>query len=444
MRAVFALAVLSAALYGWLAGLGDLRSHLPVYLAVHAVLLGLMLAAWRCVRGGGGRAERLVLGAALGFRLIAAAGEPALSDDVNRYVWDGRAQVQGIHPYRYAPDDPALQDLRDEGWKRINHPQLKTAYPPLAQMLFAFLAALRAGPRGFKLAMGLLDFGVVLALAFHLRRRSLPRERLLLYAWNPLAVMEAAGSGHCEPLGMVLLLFSMALFLRGRGRTLSTLAMAGAAHAKILPVVLLPGYVRRVGWRQALVLILALASLAVPYSLWGPAMGSGLLDYATRWEGNAFLFAGVRAAAEALDTGRFLQGVLAGLRAAMGDRLVPWDWLVRHVWPGDIARLLVGLAAVGWAIAVGWLARPEDMAEESCLVLGGVLLLSPTLHPWYLLWVLPFAAVFLSRGFLLLAALAPLSYLGGAGDVPWSVRLVEFVPPLACLLWDGLRRPFVC
>ena len=72
--------------------------------------------------------------------------------------------------------------------------------------------------------------------------------------------------------------------------------------------------------------------------------------------------------------------------------------------------------------------------------MGGVLLLSPTLHPWYLLWVLPFASAYLSRGWLLLAALAPLAYTGVPGDVPWGVRCLEFVPPLGLMVWDGIKR----
>ena len=71
----------------------------------------------------------------------AAWGEPMLSDDVYRYVWDGRVQLEGVHPYRYAPVDPALGTLRDAHvFPRINHPEVPTIYPPLAQSLFAGLA----------------------------------------------------------------------------------------------------------------------------------------------------------------------------------------------------------------------------------------------------------------------------------------------------------------
>ena len=87
-----------------------------------------------------------------------------MSDDLYRYLWDGRVQLHGVHPYAHAPEDQALAGLRDEHWERVNHPEVKTIYPPLAQGTFLVLAAVGAGPLGVKLTMGLLDFGVVLAL----------------------------------------------------------------------------------------------------------------------------------------------------------------------------------------------------------------------------------------------------------------------------------------
>ena len=179
---ILALATSAAILYAGLAVLGDLTAHTGAFLAIHGALLVVMAAAWWVARGAGPRVLGLALGAALLFRVVMALGSPALSDDVYRYVWDGRVQLHGIHPYLHAPADPALESLRDSDWERINHPELETIYPPLAQVLFAGLAALGAGVRGFKMAAGLADFAVVLALAYLLRRLSLPPDRVLLYA----------------------------------------------------------------------------------------------------------------------------------------------------------------------------------------------------------------------------------------------------------------------
>ena len=129
-RIILGLSAAAAAVYLFLALAGDLRIHPIPYLAAHAALVAAMLAAWRLV-GHDHRSLSLALAAALLFRLVATAGAPSLSDDVQRYVWDGRVQLHGVHPYAHAPADEALAGLRDDGWKRINHPEVRTIYPPL-------------------------------------------------------------------------------------------------------------------------------------------------------------------------------------------------------------------------------------------------------------------------------------------------------------------------
>jgi hypothetical protein len=434
---ILVLALAAALILGGLAGAGDLRGRPGVFLPAHAALLGLMVGGWLVVRRGGTRTFRAMLVAALLFRLVAAWGEPLLSDDVYRFVWDGRVQLHGIHPYAHAPDDPALGELRDASWERINHPELRTIYPPLSQGLFLGLAALGAGPVGFKLAFGLIDFGVVLLLGLLLRRSGRPRDRLVWYAWNPLAVIEAAGSGHPEPLGAALLVVGVVLLAGGRAAG-SAAALGAAIHAKLLPLVLLPGWVRRTRVRGAVVLVLVLVVLWLPYALTGPAVGSGLFDYAERWERNAFVFAGLREALVWLDSGEVLKGWIGGLRGVLGDGFVPWDRIEAHVWPPELARVVVALLLVAWIVRLQ-LVRRLDAGDEIRLTLGAALLLAPTLHPWYVLWILPFASVVQSWGWLWLAAAVPLAYLGQA-DVPLWARLVQYVPLYAWGIAAYLRH----
>ncbi len=398
------------------------------YLGAHALLVLLMLLAWR-VAGAGAAVLQTAVGAALVFRVVAACGEPTLSDDVFRYVWDGRVQLHGVHPYAHAPDDPALADLRDESSARINHPELRTIYPPLAELAFAALAAPRWGVRAFQLGFGILDFGVVLALARLLARAGLPRERVVLYAWNPLPILECAGNGHVEPLGLVLLVLSAVAVTAGR-RGLAAAALGGAIQAKLLPLLLVPGYVRRFRPRHALVLALVVLGLAVPYAATGPAFGSGLADYAARWEFNALGFAAVRSALVALDTGSALVPLV--------DAVAPWDRAYRLVWPEPLARLVVGLALAGW---IAWVVsrRIADPVREAIAILGALLLLAPTVHPWYVLWILPFAAAQRSWPWLVFAALVPLAYTARNGDVGWTVRAIEYGPVLALLALDAAR-----
>ncbi len=433
---ILALAGISAISYAALAARGDLTADIPVFLVFHGALVAFMVAGWTVVRSAGKGVYRLAIGAALLFRVVAALGEPALSDDVYRYMWDGRVQIHGTHPYLDAPADPALEPLRDENWSRINHPEVRTIYPPLAQMFFAALAALGAGPVTIRLAVGLLDFGVVLVLAALLRRLGFPRDRVVLYAWNPLAVMETAASGHYEPLAVLLVLVGLVTMI-GKQAARSAAAVAGAIQAKLVPIVLLPAFVRRWRVREIAVFAAVIVALALPYALTGPAIGAGLFDYAERWERNAFAFHFVFAAIDALDPTPVLKDALATLKDRLGERALPWDWLYRHVWPQHLARAVMALAAFAWILSLAF-RQGLDVTRECYLVLAGVLLLLPTMHPWYVLWVLPLAALYLSRGWLLFAALVPLSYLGGEGEVSMTVRLFQYVPALGLMAWDTL------
>jgi hypothetical protein len=439
---LFGLGAVSAAIYLGLSFAGDLREHIGLLLAAHAVLAGLMLLAFVLVRRHPALLRAAIV-AGLLFRLLSVLGPPRLSDDVYRYVWDGRVQAHGIQPYRHAPDAPALAELRDDAWSKINHPQLSTIYPPLAEMAFALLARLGAGPSGFRFAMGLFDFGVVLALVWLLRRVGGAPENVLLYAWNPLAVLETAGSGHIEPLGLLFLVL-WAICLARRRWVGATLALAAAIDVKLVAALLVPGYLRRAGAIAGIALLLAVALPFVPYAIaGGPLTGTGLAAYAGSWEHNASFYAGIEAATRWLDSVVPLNELVASLHHALGARWFPWDLLARHAFPRDLARALAGLIlfVFAWTAGRGLGLAPQ---REALRTIGAALLLSPTVHPWYLLWLLPFAAASRTWSWLVWSALAPLAYWSGAaGDVPWAVRAVEYVPLLILLAWERSRRDYL-
>jgi hypothetical protein len=166
-------------------------------------------------------------------------------------------------------------------------------------------------------------------------------------------------------------------------------------------------------------------------------VGSGLHDYAERWERNALAYAGLERALSWIDIAARLKPLVDLGRRTL-DLPLPWEALYRAVWPREVARMLVAAALGGWVVVV-FARRLEDPVHEALLILGGMLLLSPTVHPWYLLWALPFAAARLSGGWLLLGALVPLAYCGATGDVPWMLRSIEYGPPLALMAYAAWR-----
>src|SRR5215510_12433871 len=100
---------------------------------------------------------------------------PTLSDDMYRYIWDGRVQAQGISPYRYPPNAPALTYLRDTDiYPHINRKNVVTVYPPAAEAAYALLwRIVPDNVRWFQIAMasgGLLAGALLIGLLRDLGR----------------------------------------------------------------------------------------------------------------------------------------------------------------------------------------------------------------------------------------------------------------------------------
>src|SRR2546428_4760060 len=95
---------------------------------------GTMLLARVCAQPERRFVVLFVFSVAVGSRIIAFAAPPLLSDDLHRYLWDGKLLASGINPYDYRPLDPALQPFHDEHFNRLNSRHWYSVYPPLMQV----------------------------------------------------------------------------------------------------------------------------------------------------------------------------------------------------------------------------------------------------------------------------------------------------------------------
>ena len=188
---------------------------------------------------------------AVGLRLAIL---PVLAgDDLWRYRWEGRIQLHGFNPYQLAPDAPALVPLRDAEWNRISHLNFPAIYPPLTELTFAALAAVKMPVFGYKLLFALIDLGVVFLLRRLLARGPEPPEAAAWYAWNPLAVYAAAGAAHFDGLMVLPLLGAIWLLERAVVENRASAAWGSAALLgvsaafKIVPLALVPVWWVRAG-----------------------------------------------------------------------------------------------------------------------------------------------------------------------------------------------------
>jgi alpha-1,6-mannosyltransferase len=373
------------------------------------------------------------------FRATLFLATPVLSHDIERYLWDGRVLLSGHNPYADPPAAESLAGLRDGRYERMDHIEVGTIYPPVAQLLFAAGAALGPGVLGIKAALIFADLLTMALLRRLLRMRGLPPGRLLLYAWNPLAVVEVAWSGHLEPAGVACVLIAAAGIIQKRDLR-ATLALTIAGLVKVLPFALFLPLLRSLRARALLLAPIVVAAAFWPFRSAGPDLFDGLGTYAGRWAANESLFGLVRAATVRLDPTPVLKGAIAFLRTRV-PRSEPLDLLYPYVYPEHLARAACALAALVFAVLL--LRRRVEPLRALYLMTGALLLLSPTLHPWYLLWILPWLCLFPSRAWLLLSGLVVLAYanIGSAGSGhdphPW-VRAAEYVPFYALLALDGL------
>jgi len=342
----------------------------------------------------------LVLIVAALLRLPLLFSEPYLSDDVYRYVWDGRVQAAGINPYRHVPDAPELEALRDEDvYPNINRSDYAvTIYPPAAQLFFLLATRVSESVTWMKASLLVWEGLAIALLVLLLRRAGRPDSLVLLYAWHPVPLWEFAGSGHLDAAAIACIL--AALLARERGRS----ALAGAALGiatlfKLYPVGLYPALWRPGDRRMPAALAATISIGYLPFL----GVGRGVLGFLPEYVREEGLQRGTRY-------------YLLNVARSLGARLDPAVYLVP-----------VGLSLAALAAWIALRRRPRDDFAGACLLLASaaVVAFSPR-YTWYFAWLLPLAALRTSAPVLLLGLLSFLLYFEGWSTL-WTGALI-YVP----------------
>lgn len=376
-----------------------------------------------------------ILSIAALLRLLLLPLPPTLSDDVYRYVWDGRIANEGLDPYRVAPDDSRLEPLRDELWERLPHRQVPTVYPPLAMSLFSIAARFSAPVLTLKLALVLLDLLTCALLLRIAASYGIAQERVVWYAWNPLAVLEVAGMGHVDALGGAAAVLTVFLLTSGRRRAIpAALAAAAAVLAKLIPLVALPAWSRLSGrWWLFLALAIAVSgAFLAPMALAGGGIPGGFLAFGVSWEFNGPLFEPLWRLYDGIGVERWISDSLDRIKIRTGEHDF-WNRFYPFNYPQFLAKLTLGLAML---VQLARVSRHRHPVVATGLVFATVLVFSATVYPWYLLWVLPWAALCRQPAWLYLSFGLLLSYLPQTTDLallPWLFLVIW--APFAALLF---------
>lgn len=452
------MAPLLAANLGLLAAF-DLTRHLVLALVMAGLGFAALPFAVRRLEAEGARsgpsglgtAGAAVLAGAVLLRLPLLALPPTLSDDVLRYLWDGKVLAAGYNPYALAPGAPELAHLRAEVRRLPPHPEVATIYPPLAMAAFSIAAQLPLPILSWKLLATAADLGACALLIRLARRSGLPEGRAAWYAWNPLVTLEVAGMGHVDALGVAAVLAAVSLLpaaaegVAGGATARSAARRAAAAGAwaaagvlvKLAPLAAFPLWARRSG-RTAVFLGagLALASAGVlPVVAATGGIPPGLTRYAVSWEFNGPLHEPLWRLLDRAGAAPALARVVEALEHRTGEYQA-WDWIYPLLYPQLLAKAALALLAA--AAVVASLAERRPVGGTGRLF-GRLVLASATLYPWYLLWVLPWAALARHRAWLALSGLVLLSYLPQARGIPlmpW-VYLAIWVPFFVLLVAEA-------
>ena len=355
-------------------------------------VLPLAAALWAAFAGGvllirrlpARQAVPLILLGAIAVQLAALSAPPQGSDDLYRYIWDGRVQAAGIDPYSYSPAAPQLAALRDPflwpqhstawcvspgtqlygsphglavpGCTLINRPIVHTIYPPVAEAYFFavhLLSPAGAGTTPIQAAAALCAVALTALLLLGLGRLGLDRRLAVLWAWCPTVALEAGNNAHVDVLAAGLTAAALLVLARPGGvrRSLAggTL-LALAIWTKVTPVLVAPAVARRRWYALASAGVFATVAVYLPHVL---AAGGRVIG--------------------------FLPGYLQQEGYSNGTRFLLLGMLVR----GQLGLLaaFVILAVVG--VLVLWRTDPDRPWRGAVVMTATALAVTTPPFPWY-------------------------------------------------------------
>ncbi|WP_460847838.1 glycosyltransferase 87 family protein [Nocardioides ultimimeridianus] len=369
----------------------------------------------------------LVVAVTAALQLLALAQPPLTSNDDLRYLWDGKVQLAGVDPYRYAPDDPALAGLHEPGLfadpgqdgcalpigcALLNRPTVHTVYPPVAQGAFDLIRivtfgghAAYDGQQAFQVAAALAVVLLTLLLLRRCRRRGDPAWWPALWGWCPVVVSELGNNAHID--WVAILLCYAALGAYAAARPVWAGALVGAAVAtKIYPLLIGPALLRR---HPAKVVAAAAAVGIAGYLPHVAAVGTQVIGY--------------------------LPGYLHEEGYANGNRLTLVGLLAPHPFDSVLGALL--MAAAGWWC---WRRTDPDRPEIAAVWLVGVgfLVFTPG-YGWYAALLVALVAM-TGRWYWLPVALAPTCAYLYARSAPASAAMYGAALAGSLVCWWAWRR----
>ncbi|TYP92008.1 Protein of unknown function (DUF2029) [Fodinibius salinus] len=319
------------------------------------------------------------IAAAVIFRLLFLFSVPELSDDIFRFIWDGNLFVNGINPFAHTPsalkESASLSIVSDHLYQQLNSPDYYSVYPPVCQYIFGFSAWIFGGELlGNVVTIRLFVIGVELGTIWLLKKLlkyyGLNSSYLLIYALNPLIIVELSGNLHFEAVMIFFLVLSLYFFVIHQ-KLWALISFVIAVNVKLIPLLLVPYLLFSLSRKQALWLtgVLGGGTILLHMPFLDPSFfqnfGDSLGLYFQTFEFNASLYYVIR---------------------WVGMQVVGYN-IIQFAGPT--------LAAVSTALIFGisWKLRDRSLKNIPLvflITLTAYYLFSTTVHPWYISSLLVF------------------------------------------------------
>lgn len=365
------------------------------------------------------------LGISIVFRLALIAAIPNLSDDFFRFIWDGRLWNMGIDPLAHLPKElwesgsAEFQSAFSDIYAQLNSQGYYTVYPPVLQWVFRLATAIF--PTGIlgpvvvmKSLIVLAEIGSIMLLHHLVKAFGFERRAVLLYALNPLVIIELSGNLHFEAF-MVFGLLAMIALLRKNNWWGAAFGMALAIGSKLIPILFFPFLFRRLGWQKwlGMGLITGLLCLGLFWSFLQPDalrhFAESVSLYYQKFEFNAsfyFLLVGIFGTDFTLLFGKILPliAILIILFSAWKEKQPDWK----------------GLGAM---LVLGY---------------GTYEMLATTVHPWYQAPLIAFAALSVYRWPVVFSALISFTYIAYWNDyqLPTGFIWLEYLIVFSWIFYE--------
>ena len=410
-----------------IASLGDIMQHIPQFsLMYSAAFVAYLFAVFLVSKNAALSVKNsniskkiiwVILVFSLVFRLTLLPATP--SNDIFRYLWEGKIQLHGINPYSQPPVSLNLEHLRDNFFSGISHKHLTAIYPPLTLMVFAIANFISHSFVSIKSAFLLFDILSIFVLVKYLKVMRKEPANVLIYAWSPLVLVSFAARGHCDSLQIFFVMLALYLYsIRKNAKSVVSISLA--VMSKFVSIIIVPFLIPRKKFRYLAILFLVIILLYLPYCSAVKGLFSTLFQFGTQYRYN--------------DSIHFLF-----LCLSFGSPF-----------------LSKTITLIIFSIVFFFLYKKyhDNILRFAFLVYGSFLILAPTVHPWYLTWIVPFLCFYHSKAWLVLTGTVIFYYFMNHSffsklieynnelvwrEVHW-LKLPEYLPFYFLLIYEFLKN----